>query len=208
MKAPFLFAPLLVFTSVLPSSAQDWSLHTDALKKTIFRLQSGDSRCSAVLINDKEHVFLTAAHCVPDPEPKTGGSVTVDDNHAEVIKWNSMLDLALVRVKEVSGTAITIRPSDVKPGTPVMAVGHGFAALQLKHAFGWVSDPEDPSLREVGKKLYFSAVGVVGGFSGGAVIDTAGKLVTIIQAGVPQGLMVGAPTDTIKNFANDYWPDK
>lgn len=194
---------------VSPAYGQDWSLHTTALKKSIFQLESNEGHCSAILVNEKEGYLLTAAHCIP--EKTEGRSVAVDQKDASVVKVNSVLDLAIIKAPEIRGTAILLRKEDAEPGLPVAIVGFGFAAHRLKYGFGWVSDGRDNSLRGVGDRLYFSAAGVVGGDSGGAVVDTNGRLVSVVQGAVAHGFTItsisyGPPSEVLEDFVKSALP--
>src|SRR3990167_8270077 len=176
MKAPVLLPAALILLLGTLLSGQDWSLHVDPLRDAVFKLEGNDGFCSAILINDKDDVVLTAGHCVP--EKVEGRAIAVNEKHAEVLRVNAILDLALLRVPEIGGRELAIRKDDIRPGLPVAVVGHGLAADWLKFGFGWVSDARDRSIRALGDRIYFSTVGVVGGHSGGAVVDTAGRLVS------------------------------
>lgn len=205
MKALILL--LTVAFIPLPAMAQDWSLHTAPLEKSVFRMQSNEGYCSAVLINEKDNILLTAAHCVP--KEVEGRSITVNAKHADVVKVNTVLDLALLKVSGISGTQMGLHSGDIKAGTPVAVVGFGLAARSLKFGFGWISDMRDTSIEAAGDSLYFSVVGVVPGDSGGALIGIDGKLVAIVQGGIGSGghmLGVGAPTEVIDDFVKPHWP--
>lgn len=201
MKALVLSLCLLGSVSLV---AQDWSLQTPHLRKSVFKLESTEGRCSAVLVNDG--IVLTAAHCIP--EKVEGRSVAVDEKHAEVVKYNTVLDLALLKVNGLSGTSVALRKEETNPGLPVAVVGFGHAALKLKFGFGWVSDARDDSLRGVGDRLYFSAAGTVPGDSGGALVDLSGRLVGIVQGGLPGGtiLCFASPAGVVEDFVKPHWP--
>lgn len=208
MKA-LVTSALLAFSTLLvsPAVGQDWSLRTDALKKSVFRLEANDGqRCSAVLVNERDGILLTAAHCVP--EKPEGRSVVVDSTHVDVVRYNAVLDLAAVK-GSIGGTALALRKEDTVAGLPVAIVGYGFATARLKFGFGWVSDARDDSLRAAGDRLYFSAAGVVPGDSGGAVVDLSGRLITIVQGYVAAKfgvLGLGAPTDVVASFVKPFLP--
>jgi S1-C subfamily serine protease len=193
--------------NVSSTYGQDWSPHTAALKKTTFQVESNDGHCSGVLINAKDGYVVTAGHCVP--EKADGRSVAVDAKHADVVRLNTVLDLCVLKVTDLDGTALALRPEKPEPGLPISIVGFGFAATRLKFGFGWVSDVRDDSLRGVGDRLYFSATGVVPGDSGGAVVDLSGRLVSITQGALgagPLSLQFGPPTAVLADFLKPYLP--
>ena len=185
--------------------AQDWSTLPTHTKHAIFSLESSAGKCSVVLIANE--IVLTAGHCIPDKDQYP--SLSVDEKHAEVLKLNTTLDLAVLGVSDLHGTPIALRKEELLPGVPVSVVGFGFAADQLKYGFGWVSDPRDKSLKVVGDRLYFAVVGEVPGHSGGALLDGAGKLVAVVQgviAAGPSAMGYGSPAAVIEKFAKAYWP--
>lgn len=209
MKALVLL-PAVALTLVLLSASpqgQDWSLHTSQYTRSVFHLESNEGHCSAILVNAKDTVVLTAAHCVPDKVE--GRSLAVDEKHADLIRMNTVIDLALLRVPEITGTPVALRSQHVNAGLPVMVVGHGFGALRLKFGFGWISDERDASLRHVGDRLYFAAAGEVPGHSGGALVDADGKLVSVVQGVLysgPSAFGIGAPRDVVDDFVKPFWP--
>lgn len=208
MKALVLLLALIVLITSTPVTGQDWSLHTKQ-HGSLFQLVSTEGMCSAILINATDKVVLTAGHCIPEADPNR--KLAVDGKHAEVLRVNYALDLALLRVQEIQGTAIAIRDGDVAAGTPIMVVGHGFGSLELNYGFGWISNSRDKSLREVGDKLYFATAGEMPGHSGGAVLDTQGRLVSVVQGVLIIGfgastVGTGSPTDVVKDFVGSFWP--
>lgn len=210
MKTPITVAAFLASLLVIaPVSGQDWSLPLSKIPHIVYPLEvkSGEGtggHCSAVVIAD-DHV-VTAAHCVP--EKAEGRSLAVDEKHAEVLKVNTVLDLAVLKVLGLGGRVVLFRTDDVIPGLPISVIGYGFAAHHLKYGFGWVADARDNSLRAAGDRLYFSAAGVVPGDSGGAVVDLTGRLLTI-QQGIlfagPSSLAYGSPTKVIEDFVKPYF---
>lgn len=205
MKAPVLASLLsiLLLTHATPrATSQDWSLQLQNIPKEVYKLEakSGEdtSHCSSVVINSKDDFVLTAAHCVP---PSPDRSLVVEDKHADVLKVNTILDLAVLHASGLGGKHVEIRKEDVKPGLPIAVIGFGFAAKQQKYGFGWIADARDDSLRGVGDRLYFSASGVVPGDSGGAVVDLNGRLCTIVQGVIfsgPSSIAYGAPPKVIE----------
>lgn len=209
MKTPVtaVAATLATLLLISPVNGQDWSLSLLKIPHIVYQLESknGDEggHCSAVVIADD--VVVTAGHCVPDkPE---GRSIVVDEKHADVVKHNTVLDLAVLRVPGLGGKPVLLRRDDITPGLPISVIGFGFAAHRLKYGFGWVADARDNSLRNAGDRLYFSAAGVVPGDSGGAVVDYAGRLCTIVQGVLfagPSSLAYGSPTSVIDDFVKSF----
>lgn len=212
MKVPVLASLLsiLLLTANSSGMGQDWSLQLHNIPQEVYKLQSqahdDGGFCSAVVLNDKDDFVLTAAHCIPADPLR---SLVVHDKHADVVKVNTILDLALLHVAGLGGRRVELRKDEIKPGLPIAVVGYGFAADHMKYGFGWISDARDNSLRAVGDRLYFSAAGVVPGDSGGAVLDFYGRLCTIVQGVIfagPSSIAYGAPVSVIEDFAKPVLP--
>lgn len=209
MKTLILIAASILTNLLLasPVSAQDWSLQLRQFPKIVYMLDAklGDDsgHCSAVVI--AEDVVVTAAHCVP-PDP-TNRAIAVDEKHADVLRVNAQLDLAVLKVGGLGGRPVALRKDELLPGLPISVIGYGFAAHRLKYGFGWIADARDNSLRAAGDRLYFSAAGVVPGDSGGAVVDFAGKLCSIVQGVLfagPSSIAYGPPSAVIDDFVKPF----
>src|ERR1041385_2925017 len=82
--------------------AQDWTTRVQPTTKQVVRLemlaegQHEPGVCSGVVVNLDPSYLVTAAHCVDHPAA-IGFSMTAAGRHAEIVKVNTVLDLAVVR---------------------------------------------------------------------------------------------------------------
>jgi S1-C subfamily serine protease len=205
---------LIVLVSLLSTSAYaitgqapDWVTVIKPSFKQVVRLeilrQGGDTPgvCSGVVINDETGFVLTAAHCVDKPQTENI-SITVNERHAEAVKVNALLDLAIVRTQLRGEKQIILATSTPEPGSPVAVVGFAFGWTTHHPTFGYVSQNNDSKGVKVNSDI-------IAGDSGGAVIDAHGRLVAINSAlnfWHSSGLAIGVPIETVREFAEPYLP--
>lgn len=206
---PLILAIIAVFLQPEVARCQDWTGIADLMQGRVLKLEAQQGavryRCSGVLIA-KERV-LTAAHCIPNDQQGTGRAVSVDNKHADVLRWNSVVDLALLKVDGLTDRVIVRRMAPVTIGLPVAAVGFSFGADKPKYVFGHIADIEDKSITA---GMYIDAE-FIGGVSGGALVDVEGKLISIVQAILSSGqtgLGIVAPVGVVNDFAQAFWPVK
>lgn len=204
----FLFALL-----ASPAFAQSWIGIDNTVNPSLFRLESavaGDPTaggiCSAGMINPAKFYVLTVAHCVP--VVTEGRSITVGNLHAEVIKVNYLLDLAILQVEGLQGKVIYVRETPAEVGEPIAITGFGFGDKRPKWTFGHVSDyGYQPS------NILVDGV-TVPGQSGGLAVDAQGRLVGAVQgyiyagsAGQASHLALTSNSDAVRAFAKPFLPE-
>ena len=198
---------LMIFQAPMFAQAPDWTTVIKPAAKQVMRLEmlregaSEPGVCTVVVINEANGFGLTAAHCVRKPQTE-GISLTANGRHAEVVKVNELLDLAVVRVSLKGEKAIALADTTPEPGTPIAIVGYAFGDPDLLYQFGYVSQTKNAET-----KLVMLNADVIGGDSGGAAINAHGKLVAInsrIYIWHSSGLGGSAPVEAIKEFAEPY----
>lgn len=194
---------------VLLLALTDWSIVVKPALKQVVRLEmlrEGESSpgvCSGVVINETAGYVLTAAHCVEKPE-KEGLSVTVNGRHADVVRVNRLLDLGVVRFDVKGEKEMALADSTPPIGTEVSIVGHAFGDAKLICQFGRIAQ----ALNEPSQMIFLNA-DVIGGDSGGAVIDVDGKLVGItsrVYYNGPMHLGAAVPVESVRDFVKGYLP--
>jgi S1-C subfamily serine protease len=192
-----------------PTFAQpDWATIIQPAFKQVVRLEisidgAEPGRCSGVVVDrDAGHV-VTAAHCV-DRKPTESIAITANGRHAEVVKINSLLDLAVLRTKLKDDAAITLAAVTPPPGTPIAIIGFAYGDPDVMAQFGYVSQTKNNLT-----KLVLLNADVIGGDSGGAAIDAQGRLVAINSQVYPwysSGLAGSVSIEQIREFAEDFLP--
>jgi S1-C subfamily serine protease len=198
---------LLVFQA--PMFGQDWATIIKPAFKQVMRLESlaeGKEKpgvCTLVIINKANGFGITAAHCVDKPQTQAI-SLTANGRHAEVVKVNTLLDLAVIRTTIKDEQEIALADDTPPPGTPIAIVGYAFGDPDVAFQFGFVSQTKN-----VVTKLVMLDADVIGGDSGGACFDAQGRLVAIqsqVWSWYSSGLAASAPVDRIREFAESYLP--
>jgi S1-C subfamily serine protease len=204
--AALLIASLLLLP--VPTSAQtDWVLVANRVGQSLVRLDGiapDGSRwiCSAFSINKSKRFFLTAAHCFA---PVMG----VGPHQAQAIYFNDRLDLMVVWVPGLERTALSHRPHTAPRGLPVAALGfaEGWPAYSLRAGHIQLADillTVQIGQTELTERFMLVDFAVIGGQSGGPVVDSQGRVVSVVQAGnSTTGL--GRPLDIILEAIGAYW---
>ena len=190
-------ATLFVLLSCVarPAAAQDWSAAAPQLQDSIVRLvisrpeAEAPAICTGVIVNEPQGYVAAAAHCFPTNP--LGSSIAANGRHAERIRINYVLDLAVIQVKGLHGHAARLRATPAGVGLPIALVGYAFGAQHAKTLFGWISDHADESILEA--RLLMDA-DAIGGMSGGGIFDAQGELVSLVGGSVFQFLRPGRLT--------------
>lgn len=197
---------VFVLCTQATTSATDWTQAIKPALASVVRLemQKGEEwtgRCSAVLFNADLGYALTMAHCTK-ADPK-GLSLTANGRHAELIRWNELLDLSVVKFDVKGETPITFAKDTPPMGTPIALLGYAYGSRQLHTQYGHVSLPLD----EESQRLMLDVTGIFGD-SGGLAINAAGELVGMTSALKSAGgyLVVMLPVEAVKDFVKPYLP--
>lgn len=164
--------------------------------------------CSAVVFEvdaDRDAYALTAAHCV-DHDQTQHFDLTANDRHAEVLVYNRLLDLAIIRFRARSEKPIEIAESMPEDGSDVMVIGYAFGVSGLVKQFGHVAQQYN---RET-KTTWFDTMTIFGD-SGGAIVNDKGQLVAMTSHiysgglfGQTAHLSAAVTIDAIRDFIDAY----
>ena len=156
---------------------QDWERVAAQLDASVFRMEmagaDGVAGCSAWLFNASDDLVVTAEHCTP-----AAVTFTIDDLHAEVVASSVELDIAVLHVEGITGTALTFRAGPAVSGMRVATIGYPMGSLDPIFRAGWVAGPAVRLPTGVGVLLDLH---VQSGQSGSPVVDRDGALVTMVR---------------------------
>lgn len=184
--------------------ASDWPTVLKPTYAQVVRLQIAGpdgsvGTCSGTVINKTDGYVLTAAHCVDEKDI----AVTVNTRHAEVIKANRLLDLAVLQFVAKDETEMELAPETPPAGTEVAALGFAFGAEKMGPQIGHIQQ-----YNAEGKDLWVN-VDIIFGDSGGPLIDKQGRLVGV-NSGIysigPAHLGSVIPVDRVVDFVKPYLP--
>jgi S1-C subfamily serine protease len=212
MRRNVVFWTVVLLTAyALHTFGADWSLVVKPLNRQVPRIeiQKDDAEspgvCSGVVLNTDPAWLLTAAHCIPPGDPKAY-SLTANGRHAETVKINRILDLAVLKFSRKREDAIALAEDSPSIGTEICVAGYGFGIEKLAIQFGRVSQSKNDET----KTLWLN-VDTLFGDSGGAIVDEQGRLVGMtskIYSKGPAHISGAIPIETIRDFVENYLPRK
>lgn len=162
-------APAPVADPRVPSSVQQRAAHSVYLIH--FETEGGKGACTGWLL--ATHRVMTAAHCVGHAMEVDG--ILVD----KVLGFDEQTDLALLAV-DLDGAPLPIRESQVVLGEWVASLGYAFGWHSLTMADVQVKHIDLSPGRGIAPGLLVMP-GLIGGMSGGPMIDGAGRVVAVNQ---------------------------
>lgn len=162
----------------------------------IYGIRSGRSRGSA--FSPEAGFLVTAAHNVSDRGPVTVFNAEGEESRAELIGMDRRLDLALLEYGPASETPDFSGDADLSVGNLVFPLGR--PGRTVRAAFGMVSAVGGEWRLPHGGKLsrYIETDGTLPhGFSGGPLMDAAGK-VAGMNSSRPRGSGMTVPMEDIR----------
>jgi S1-C subfamily serine protease len=186
----------------------EWTLVVRDAAKQVPRLEmqapgaDKPGTCSGIVINAELGFILTAAHCV-DTEKV---AVTVNGRHAEVVRSNRLLDLAVLKTDVKDEKTIYLADADAPVGEEVSVCGYAFGFTKIVCQFGHVAQLENGETKST-----LLNIDLIFGDSGGAAINARGELIGVnsfIYSQGPAHLAGIVPVDTIRAFAKPFLPRK
>ena len=194
-----MFALLL---AIVLSASSDWTFISSTVKGVVrVKLLSGEDAgtCSgAVFVSHPDYAFVvTAAHCTPGDKPQ----FTVNGRHAELVRKNEILDLAILKVELKNESVLPLAEKNPVLGEEIAVLGYGFGSRAAEPQMGHVSNPSDED-----GWMHVSA-NILNGDSGGPVVNLKGEIVGIgvaVQFSGPSHRAIIVPLETVKDFLKPY----
>ena len=181
-----------------------WNPVAEKMQKSLAFLAVGDQgSCTAFVINEKENYVLTANHCFGmDIE---GKDLLVDNVPTKLVARDQKHDLLVLYVKGLDKPALHLAKSDPKVGDVVASYGFGLGLERPLFRVAIIS-ATDVTLDGSGLPEHLLAVDsqFVLGQSGGPVVNEAGEVVMMVEAG-GQGVGFGPGAETIKSRMGRYF---
>lgn len=155
--------------------------------------------CTGWSINELKGFIVTAAHC-------EGENMLADGHKAEILYVNTTADLMILQVSE--GKKPSIKPSTkiVKKGDELLAIGYGYGFTQpvAKQCKVAVADLVINEIEE-GERFLIADCAYIGGMSGGPVVNSEGKVISIVQLGSPDNATgLGRVLKTIRDVVGYF----
>lgn len=154
--------------------------------RSVVRVDDGTRLTASGVIWSADGLIVATSHGVEKDEGlviETHDGARLD---AAVLLRDPEFDIAVLKVEAAGLPAIEQAPADAEVGALVLALGRpGGVALQA--SFGVVGSAGG----EPGSRVYHVDATLYPGFSGGALVDTAGQFVGLLNLGWRRGVALG-----------------
>lgn len=201
----------LVLGMAVPGHAlPSWQSVFDRVAPSVVRLEILNSDftpaglCSAFSVNEDKAYFVTAAHCY-------GPVLVVGSHYATMLYFSESLDLMVLSIPGVPRKAIRAGKQAVN-GQDIAAIGYA-EGLELAIRTGSVQRADHLRTLCIGDMFGCTPItarfmetdfALIGGQSGGPMVDRNGRLVSVNQAG--NGIMaLGRPLSVILAAVGSYF---
>jgi S1-C subfamily serine protease len=158
-------------------------------------LDGREGVCTGVVI--QKGIILTAAHCVDSEEGIE--AINADDTPADVIAFDNTYDLAVLSsVAAEHRPALELGTGGLMRGDHITAIGYAGGGEFLVQMGGTLMLQAARTDDVLAPCVIASYIGIPG-MSGGPVIDTSGRLVSIVSRGIT-GVSCGMNTEILRVF--------
>lgn len=191
--ATFLLLICLAVPLSVASAPKGWRA-PNVLDSLAYVTTGDGGACTAFSVDDRRQAFLTAAHC-------EGPDLLVDDSPAVTVFYNREYDVMVLAAPAVRKPAL--HPAQAQTGDAIAAYGHayGWPIAQVRRGTVALADVGIPGLP--GRWLV-TDFHLVGGMSGGPIVDTGGRVVAMTQrSNEYSGL--GRPVQDVLALTASYW---
>jgi len=178
-------------------SAVNWTKLAAVVRASMVNIESADGRCTGFIIDDERDFILTAAHC-------DGKELYADLAPTRVRAKDVKNDLMVLHVEGVDGPAMKLADKNPEIGEQVASYGFGAGWERPMFRLTHISDNNMtiPDI-EGGPWIVLDAP-FIGGQSGGAIFNSKGEVVSIVQRGT-QGLGLGVGVEVIRLKMGRYF---
>lgn len=158
--------------------------------------------CTGFVINAHQDYVMTAHHCLNDG---TDTNVFVDGEPTRLLWSSAALDAAVLSVK-TRKPAIKRSLLPLEWGTPVATLGYGYVLDGALFRAGYVANPslKFPASGYPDAVWFMFDSQFISGMSGGAVFDSNGQVVSMVQMG-DNWSGIGRPIAHIYAASTAYW---
>lgn len=210
MKRLLVVALLLLVTLAAAGFGYDRPLTAEALherlKQSTASLISHDGAltqsCTAFSINEDRRYWMTAFHCLA-PEMLLDGQI------AWIVYKNETHDLAVLMAPGRSAPALALADTAPAIGQTIAALGygHGFPIPQFRVGTVAALDLPGKEIDVITEKTTVTVfdVAFIEGMSGGAVVNTDGDVVSVVQLQEGGRTGLGRPLETIRQATAQFF---
>lgn len=190
-------ASVMVMLMAVAASAADWSAVATQVRPSTVSIESEVGRCTGFVIDNERDFVLTAAHC-------DGKELYVDLAPAKIRAKDVKNDLMVLFVEGIDGPSMKLAAKTPKIGEQVASYGFGAGWERPMFRTGYVSDNEMSIPGIEGGPWIVLDNDLVGGQSGGFIVNNRGEVVSIVQRG-GQGVGLGVTTEVIRAKVGKYF---
>lgn len=164
---------LVAALALMPTTMWAWqSFPIEKIRRSVVELvfpDMGGARCTASYLG--QDYFVTAGHCADSPMTRT-----IFGKEVQVVEVDEDSDIGILRTTEAIHLPVLEIGPRPKPGDWVLTLGYLAGRQQMTFHPGMVQNPSDTQYQRM------IIAGHSGpGMSGGAVVDSQGRIVSIHQ---------------------------
>lgn len=165
------------------SPSPDWTKAYPLRNHSIFKVTINETGgCTAWGLDRAAYLLVTASHCVEDYDTQEPyDSLSVEGKDVKVIAVNHDLDIALIRVKGLYIIPLKVAETAPLVGSEVCLIGHGFGDETPYLSVGHIASMDPYQFEKTSGYVIFASV--IGGMSGGPILNSKLEVVSIVQMG-------------------------
>lgn len=199
--AASLLALLLLAT---PAMSEDWIAVARKANRSLVALSyDGQNFCSGFVVDAQRDFIQTADHCV-QAMVEEGGTMLADGRDVVIVARDQDHDLAVIHA-ETSKPALRPSARSIQPGMPALEVGYAYGYKVPQVRVSYVTGLNyDLSRYGFGGGFVGFDNPMIGGMSGGPVVDRDGNVISLNQVG-DNLTGYGRPIGVILSSMGKYW---